>query len=384
MTPPAVHPFLMSLLRGAAAPGEHDWDTIVNDAVKHGLTSIVYGWLKVSASPPWPPPEVVDRIKAVVYSQAARNLRLAQELVSILRACKDRKIACAPIRGLALAEQLYGNIAARPMGDLDLLVRREALAEAAETLRESGYREIDRRPGFARAYSYTLEFVKDRHGWVIVEPHWTIAYPPFAERIDMEALWKRCARGQVVGVEAWRLSREDLFLHLCFHLIHRREDAPLLWFYELDRLLRQDGKTFDWAHVVEVARQSGQAVLLAEVLGGLKDLFNSPIPVSQPGRSAARSMEQRMAGLLAGDSRADGRESLALFFTIKGLKAKLRYLCALLFPSPEFMRLHYGLSARRRLGLRYLARIARFAWEGLKGLAGLLVSTRPTRHSPLR
>lgn len=76
--------------------------------------------------------------------------------------------------------------------------------------------------------------------------------------------------------------------------------------------------------------------------------------------------------LLAGASTVDGKESLAVFFTLKGFRAKLSYALALLFPSPEFMRLQYGLTRRSQLGLAYIRRFCRLFWESSKGLLKLL------------
>jgi hypothetical protein len=133
------------------------------------------------------------------------------------------------------------------------------------------------------------------------------------------------------------------------------------------------------------------ALFLAEVLGKVKGLFDSPIPDealsglnAQLTPAPARAVESRLVRLLAGGSRVDGGESFALVFTIKGMRAKLRYAFALLFPSPQFMLLHYGLSSRRQLALCYLTRVIHFCWEGLKGVGGLLVSSRIPQQSPPR
>lgn len=367
-------------------PEDRAWEQIISDATGQGLLPILYRWIKTSDERIRPPAHHLEGIKESMWRLGARNVLLAEELASILRGFEFRGVACAPVRGPALAELLYGDITARPMGDLDLLVRKEDLSRVAETLKGLGFQEMDRRPGFARAFSYTLKFVKDRHGWVIVEPHWSIAYPPFADRVDMDLVWKRCVRGRVVGVDTWLLGRGDLLIHLCFHLIHRGENAPLLWFYELDRLLRQEKAALDWPQVMLLAQETGLALFLGEVLGKVKGLFDSPIPDEalsglngQLTLAPGRAVENRLVRLLAGGSRVDGGESFAMLFIIKGLGAKLRYAIALLFPSPEFMRLHYGLSSRRQLALCYFTRVANLCWEGLKGVGGLLVSTRIPR-----
>ncbi len=399
---PTVHPFLMGFLRAADLEGltpplleDQEWEQIFRDAAEQGLLPILHRWLRTIDSGPMPSASILDRIKERAAGLAARNVVMAQELASILRAFEVRGVPCVPLRGLALAELLYDDITARPMGDIDLLVQKEDLPRVAAILKGLGFQEMDRRPGFARAFSYTLEFFKDRHGWVIVEPHWTIAYPPFADRVDMEMVWRRCVRGQVVGVDTRLLGHADLVVHLCFHLVHQGSNAPLLWYYELDRLLRQEKTDLDWSQVLLVARQTGLELFVAEVLGQVKGLFDSPIPdhvVSQlatpltphPARATGTAVERRMVRLLAGETRVDGLESFALLFTIKGLRAKVRYAVALLFPSPHFMLLHYGLSSRRQLPLCYLSRVAHLCWEGLKGAGGLLISSRMPRRSPPR
>ena len=400
MTSTNVHPFLLSLLRGtgeqAPLPSSREdqaWERIISDADRHALLPFLYRWLRRFAWDSQLPPHLHEQLKERVFGLAARNLILAQELATILRAFEAKGLACMPLRGLALAQQLYGDVTARPMGDIDLLVRRAALPKAAGILGTLGYAEMDRRPGFAQAFSYTLEFVKDLHGWVTVEPHWTIAYPPFAHRIDMDAVWQRCTRGHVAGIETWLLGREELLLHLCFHLIHREDSAPLLWLYELDHLIRREADSLNWTRIVLIARQSGQALLVATVMERLKSSFDSPVPdqvVSQlvepaergGGRLVGRSLQQRVVGLFVKDGRLDGRESFALFFSIHGVRAKLRYASAMLIPSPEFMRLHYGLTSRRQLGIWYLRRLGSLAWESLKGIVGLILPHRPSEHVP--
>lgn len=382
MIPPAVHPFLLAALRGAdpvpplaPALGDGDWEEIARDASAQGLTPFLYRWIRRAEVGQRVPEGLRARLEAQSFGLAARNMMLAEELGSVLRALAEGQVPCVPLRGLALAERLYGDITARPMGDLDLLVRKGDLPHVVAVLSGLGFREMDRRPGFARAFGHTLEFYKDRHGWIMVEPHWTIAYPPFADRVDMEEVWGRCVRGRVVGVEAWVLGREELLLHLCLHLAHRGETAPLLWVYELDRLVRQEREALDWSRCLALARGAGVESLLAESLETARTLFASPVPAEvfeELARRPRGAVAGRMARLLGGASRVDGKESLAVLFTVKGLRAKLRYALALLFPCPAFMRIEYGLTHGRQLGLAYCRRLCRLAREGLKGVATLL------------
>lgn len=379
---PPVSRFLVEFLRSRAdsrralptdldAP---DWDALLTDAEREGLTGLLYRHLEDLPPEAQPSPACFDRLKAAALGQAAVALRLTHELAQILIDAARRNLPCIPIRGPALAEQLYADGACRPMSDLDLLVRREDLTEVDALLKQRGYQEVDRRPGFARSYSYTLEFLRETDG-ISVEPHWTIAYPPLAGRLDMQAVWQRSTPCMVAGVESRRLSPSDLWLHLAFHFLHKQPQAPLLWAYELDRLVRQHGKSMEWPLILRQAAETGQDAAMLALLEQLVEGFNSPVPsavLAQVPSGAAAQPAARLRGLLQSAS-VDGRESLALFLSMRGWRARLRYALDILFPSPAFMRRHYGLSDNAWLGWHYLGRLLRLCREGLRGLRVILL-----------
>ena len=196
-TTTTIHPSFVSLVengpsRAAFNPTPAEWETILDQASAHGLTYWLQGF-------PGLPASLQERVSQECLGVTARNLALAGELRKLLRTFREQQISCVPLRGLALAERLYGSVPSRPMGDIDLLVRKEDLHRVQALFRSLGFCEMDRRPGFASAFSYTLKFFVERSVMVIVEPHWTIAYPPFADRLDMEAVWSRCVPARVVG-----------------------------------------------------------------------------------------------------------------------------------------------------------------------------------------
>lgn len=376
MTVAALSPYLAACLgdqRRAPLPRPctGEWQVILEQASEQGLTHLLQGL-------PALPPDAVEQVRQDCFRFTVRNLALAGELRSILRAFRNQGLECAPLRGLALTERLYGEIVPRPMGDIDLLVRREDVRRIQALFRALGFTEVDRRPGFAAAYYYTLEFFVERSFTVIVEPHWTIAYPPYVDRLDMEAVWERCVPARVAGEETLALGGEDLLVHLCLHWLHR-DDAPLLWLHELDRLLRQEADGMDWELVLSVSRQAGVERLVSRALGEAVRHFGSPVPHDLVDGLRRRNVGwsgPTLAQRLSADSGVDGRESLALFFALEGIGAKLRYARALLFPQPEFMILHYGLRHRRQLGPAYVRRLLRLSWDGAKGVSRLLLVRR--------
>ncbi len=380
------HPFLMALLRGADPTvlgrllgGPERWDEILEESATHGLIPLLRRRLGTSARDLRPPDAIARRLKGEFATLVARNLVRAAELADILRLCSERRLACAPIRGFALAERIHGDVAARPMGDLDLLVRKDDLSGVATLLEALGYREVDRRPGFAREFSYTLKFVKRRHAWVIVEPHWTIAYPPFVDAIDMDRLWARARRRRVVGVDAWSLAPEETLLNLCLHIAHKQGNVRLLWLYEVDQLLRRDEDPVSWSEFATQVQGAGVGFLVAPALRSVSDFFASPVPddlLAVLARPPVRPFARRLARLLSAGPRVDGTESLAAFLTSGGLRSRLRYACALLLPSRDFMRMQCGAEGVPALALAYVGRFCFLTREAVKGLAELLIARR--------
>ena len=380
---PEVHPFLASIacrpVAAARVPAHDDpaWRKIVEEALRHGLLFVLHRWSMSPEGEGRIPAGLRAKLATEAAGATARHLVLADELRSILALCRDAGIDCAPLRGLALAERLCGPGAQRPTGDIDLLVRRKDLAALSGLLAGLGFASLDHRPGFAGDFSYTLTFVKDRHGWLVVEPHWTLAYPPFAGTLDMEAIWSRCRRGRVAGIEAWRLSDEDLVLHLCFHLLHHGNGAPLLWWHELDLLIAPIGRSLNWRQVVTTAESSGQSVLVHEVLRTLVDRFNTPVPAATVALFAVGPVPASTAMLLAGGPALEGREEFAQLLSLPGWRAKVRYALGLLFPSPGYMVRRYAVRGRAGLGTAYVTRLLHLAWEGLRW-TGALLSARAT------
>jgi hypothetical protein len=359
-----------SLLRLAPADG---WSGVVEEAHRHALTPLLHRALVAGGAGDAVPESARDVLAARAAGVAARNLLFASELAEILTVAAQRSLGVAPLRGLALGERLHDDASVRPMGDLDLLVRKHELDALTALLQERGFGEIDRRPGFARAFSYTLEFAKQRHGWMIVEPHWTIAYPPFGERVAMERVWRRCRRDTVAGVETWRLAPADLLLHLCLHVVHKGAAAPLLWLYEIDRLVRREGATLDWLTFVAEAEAAGVASLVAPLMNIVCNLLYTPVPPGVRdtlGRVPALARDRWLARL-ASPAGVDGGESLAALFALPTFGQRARYARALLFPSPQFMTTEYGAVDRRSLVRAYARRLRFVSSHAVKGIARL-------------
>lgn len=203
----------------------------------------------------------------------------------------------------------------------------------------------------------------------------------------MAPVWARTVKRQWMNRETWALGQEDLLLHLCLHLLHKGEHAPLLWYYELDRLIRQQHSRLDWNIFVHHAQERGQANLIADVLATLMYHFHSTIPDSimrrflSPSRPSHSIPLRPIRDHMLAQPSLYGREEFALLCSLQGFRQKIHYTYALLFPSVQFMTQRYGLSSPMGLIRSYISRACCLLWQGSKWASAWLLATLAARQS---
>lgn len=392
LTLPAAHPFLLGLLtehfrvtQQPTLPTEYSWHTLVEEALTHRIAPLLFRWIDLQGHQTIIPPDLRNRLKRELIQHSSWNLLLATELRTILLECEQRGVLCVPLRGPVLAEQLYGERSIRQMDDLDLLIHRKDLPTVKNLFERFGYQQHEQRPGFHEHFSYSLEFVHPTHGF-LVEPHWTLAYPPHLEIEPMQPVWSRCVRQRWMDMDILCLSWEDLILHLCLHIQHKGRQAPLLWFYELDSVIRRHKASLDWNVLIEQICLMEQSAAIANVLTVLASTFHSPIPrsvverLTDPPRNSSSPRFRMIDKEILVHSLSNSGEEFALLATLGTFKDKLRYILSLAFPSPQYMTRRYGTSTPAQLVGWYLARFCRIGVEGFRFAVAWITRMRRTRH----
>ena len=104
------------------------WGTVLGRAQTHGLLPLVYHRLR-ALNFPSVPQSVQRQLRDFFGVNALRNELLAQELVRVLTRLDAANLPAIPLKGLALAESLYGDPALRSSADLDILIPPERFPE---------------------------------------------------------------------------------------------------------------------------------------------------------------------------------------------------------------------------------------------------------------
>ncbi|MBL8701346.1 MAG: nucleotidyltransferase family protein [Alphaproteobacteria bacterium] len=253
----------------AALAEQVDWEAFARMALEHSVVAPVFATL-LELSPELVPGDVAAAAGQFRESQAARNRALADELDSILAALAEAKIRAVPFKGPLLAEQAYGDIAARQFRDLDFLVPEADIDACFEVLAALDYRGThDLSPAQTRAFrAYAGEDILfQRERKVAIEPHWAFAPRTLAVDLDYAALWRRVRTVRFRGRDILALSAEDTVLALAIHGC-KEQWIRLQWICDFVESVRHAGP-LDWTGLLARARDAGclRMLLVALALG---------------------------------------------------------------------------------------------------------------------
>jgi hypothetical protein len=151
------------------------------------------------------------------YDNIGRNSLLLNALKEIARACSDKGIQVAPLKGADLLLNEYENIGLRQLSDLDVLIRKSDLIGFREVMRELGYTETPMLPRRAAVLiDHPSPYLYVRKG-LHVDLHLKLNKKKHFD-LTIEDVWTRASKKDFEGVDIWRLESLDFLIHLCVHL----------------------------------------------------------------------------------------------------------------------------------------------------------------------
>jgi hypothetical protein len=232
-----------------------EWDVMLDLASEHQVVPLLYRRLRELGWEAGMPVAARDRLQKGYWRSAGRSIRLFHELSSVLAALREDGIAVVALKGAHLAPIVYGNLALRPMADVDLLVKGQDLVRAGERLVAIGYDPTT--PAWRETIDAAGQHLPpfSRRAGLWIEIHRTIVSPVGPERrvaahlrdIDVGGLWERARPSDHAELRALTLSPEDLLLHLCLHIsLQDRFRVDLKALCDVMWTIRHYGTSLDW------------------------------------------------------------------------------------------------------------------------------------------
>lgn len=218
-----------------------DWHYFKHLAFAHRVVPLIHHNLHTVCPNLVDPPTLQELGQQAKISQrhSKKNLRILLDIVALLN---ENGISTIPFKGVTFAISVYGDLAQRQCGDLDLLVHRRDFLRAKTLLIRAGYHEIYF--GHAEVATVQAPLLGDDNKAMIdlhyaLTPHFQNTNPdqgkygstfPQEDRnklatnntywhfsLDTKPMWERAETLSIEGTTVPVLCPEDTLLTLCSH-----------------------------------------------------------------------------------------------------------------------------------------------------------------------
>ncbi len=290
-----------------------DWQDIYQKAQAHGMIQLLYWNIHSARLEAVVPQVIMKELRKYYYANIARNIFLQNELIKLLRLCRERGIEIMPLKGAVFVPVYYKNIGLRTMVDLDLLVKKEDLRLMDELLLDQGYnmderyrKEIFSSDERFRKYvdvthhEFPLYFKEE----INLDIHWDVGGHISRSKyytIDIDGFWTSQNTVTLEKLDVPTLSPENQLLHLCGHGF--TSGFHLKGLCDISVLVEYYGDRIHWDIISSRARECriGKIVYFALYLTQL--IFDIQFP-----KEVLRNLRPRWARLYEND------QLLAQFF----------------------------------------------------------------------
>ena len=265
-----------------------DWSIVYKQAITLGILALLFKHLSQNGNKNYVPDEIMATFEKGYISQLCRNFKLYNELSQILKVMNKADIPIILLKGVYLANYIYEDIALRPMGDIDILVREEDKEFVQEKLREIGFEKPDyfypsdlHENNLGDKTRHLTPMIKSKN-WP-VEVHFNVFAGFPYNTVDMEKVWETAESTTINGCKAMCLSPEYQLLHLCLHLYNhivpaKGQRLTFYWLCDIHELIRHFKNKMDWDKFCDVAYSLKVNAQVSSLLVYMKHNWNTPIP----------------------------------------------------------------------------------------------------------
>jgi|GEM_PF-1678317 len=374
-----------------------EWSAVRASAHRLGVEPLLYKHLSQDRYAGYVTDGIIQPLKESYHNQSIRSLRIYGQLSRILDHMNQADIPIILLKGTYLAKWIYGDIALRPMSDIDILCRDRNTGAVQEILRALGYEEMENiaQSRFheeisLKKASHLPPFI--RNNAVRVEIHTDIfTKAPYQTR-EMERVWEAIIPLDLNGVEAHCLSLEHQLLHLSSHLHNHLMSgvSTLYWFCDIHEFTRHYREEIDWKQFRAIAESLGIASQIAALHDLLIRHWETGIPkdiVHPPGADVeGLSLKSAIFG-----NKSMGKQSflpsrIQLLRDIKkddGMGKCLYYVLRHLFPARSYIINRYNPKDQREIYRYYIFHCywrLRHAFTSLFLIVGATLQKRKRGH----
>ncbi len=244
-----------------AARNGLDWDRFLEKSRENGISPLIFFRLnKIVKDNTDIPSDILEKLKGDYYLNAARNILIFKKLGAILEEFRQAGLEVIVLKGAALAETIYRNLALRLMTDLDLLVRKEDLSRIDEQLKILGYYSSDilvNDIDFSSTYLTTLDYRSSTDNSLSLHIHWhfvnsSIPNESYIKNINMENIWRDAEKIPIANVETRVMAPHHLLIHLSEHALRVTHSlSKISFFFDIHEAVNFHTERLDWDRLIK-------------------------------------------------------------------------------------------------------------------------------------
>lgn len=307
-----------------------DWESIFETAKNHNVAPLMYQNLKNLSETYEIPTGIMSQFRKSYHMSYIRNKANFDELSFILKLFNQNGIKSILIKGAALAIYIYKNIALRPMGDIDVFIRKEDTSKIITLLMEYNYQKAPfQRNYFSEFFSSLPTFLKNP-GFQIEFKWGLFSYPEKNKETDFDFLLFEAipinVNKSIALIPSINNMAKIAHMHLKKH--EKKGNHQLLWYCDLreieNKYGNQKSNSYNSTGLLRLtAKDKSEKSILKKLLKGYEEVIY-----------------------------------------IKGLCNKICFVLGCLFPSKEFLR--YKANSKENILSYSMKRFFSFLYTKLK------------------
>lgn len=250
-----------------------DWDMLIAIARAHKVAPLLYNRLSDGDMGDIASDDTIQKLRRVYLQNSFLNTQRHHNLSEILKALNDNGIQIIILKGLAIAGLIYENIAVRPMGDIDFLVKEEDIIRIDEILSDLGWTNKSKQLFSTNVKRVTGDITYSKDS-TFIDLHSRSHLMPMLDP------WEEVCFVIIDGINIPILKLDDFFLHLCLHLnehIHAGF-SELIRLCDILEMLDKFSDKLNWEYIRQTAIKNNAEDALYRILNLLNSISEISVP----------------------------------------------------------------------------------------------------------
>lgn len=216
-------------------------------AAEEGVNGFL--WQKILQSNGLIEEDFEQSLKEQIRELQLRYLRMQHTCGRVLLTLNQAKIPVICMRGVAVAELLYGDQAAlRPISDMDILLDERQMLDAKQALWDIGFRPDSKYSNIYFRGDIPIDLHHEPLGIERIQM-WKYLTP-----LRIDDFMKYAREGELVGETTLLLSPRVNLPYLCFHAL-KHSFERLVWLKDIALLAEHVSEHQDWDEVLQGIRE---------------------------------------------------------------------------------------------------------------------------------